>query len=298
MAISSRHLRTFQAVMVHGSTIAAAVALNITQPSISRAIKELEELVGFTLFIRDRKGLHPTIEAEHLYEEASKAYDALIGVENVALQIKNNERGLIRVAAPPIYIDGIVSDHISEFINLHPNIRFQLISERKSKVAHMVESGQADIGIISLPILSQALNIDHSFKRQAQFIFAKGSHYENKKTIKTVDFYQDHFIKLTNDTPLRIMLDNHLLKQNPLSSTIEVEHQRAVVNIVSNHGGVSIIDPDVILERDLKYISLRPLSPILEWETAIISAKKRRLSEVAVEFRNWLANVFEDKNLN
>jgi len=57
MAISSRHLRTFQAAMVHGSTIAAAVTLNITQPSISRTIKEHEELVSFTLFIRDRNYL-------------------------------------------------------------------------------------------------------------------------------------------------------------------------------------------------------------------------------------------------
>lgn len=279
--------------MVHGSTIAAAVALNITQPSISRAIKELEELVGFTLFIRDRNGLHPTIEAEHLYEEASKAYQALVHVEHVAQQIKKNERGLIRLAAPPVYIDGVVSDNISAFIKTHPNIRFQLISARKSKVAEMVESGQADIGILSLPESSQALIIDNTFKRRAQFIFAKGGKYETKKVIKMADFEHDNFIKLSSDTPLRIMLDNYLLNQHPLNSTIEVEHQRAVVNIVSNAGGVSIVDPDVILNSDLKNISLRPISPVLEWETAIISSKKGRLTDVTIEFKDWLAILFD-----
>lgn len=296
MKLSSRHLRTFQAAMVHGSTIAAAVALNITQPSISRAIKELEELVGFTLFIRDRNGLQPTIEAEHLYEEASKAYEALIQVENVAQQIKKNERGLIRLAAPPVYIDGVLSEHISEFIKSHPNIRLQLISDRKSKVAQLVESGQADIGILSLPESSQALNINHSFKRRAQFIFAKGAPYEAYKKIKVAHFEHDNFIKLSSDTPLRIMLDNYLLNHHPLHSTIEVEHQRAVVNIVSNGGGVSIVDPDVILQSDLKNISLRPISPALEWQTAIITSKKRRLSDVTIEFKDWLASLF-DRNI-
>lgn len=294
MHISSRHLKTFQAAMVHGSTIAAAVALNITQPSISRAIKELEELVGFTLFVRDRNGLHPTIEAEQLYEEASKAYNALIEVTNVAEQIKNNERGLIRLAAPPIYIDGIVSANISDFIKSHPNIRFKLISESKSKVAQMVESGQVDIGIISLPESSQALSIDHKFKRFAQFICAKGTDYESKSIIKVSDFKTDNFIKLTSDTPLRIKLDNYLLSQEQLDSTIEVEHQRAAVNIVSNGGGVSIVDPDVILDSDLEQLTCRPLSPALEWETAIISSKRRRLSDVAIEFKDWLAVVFDD----
>ncbi len=279
--------------MVHGSTIAAAVALNITQPSISRAIKELEELVGFTLFIRNRNGLHPTLEAEQLYEEASKAYDALINVEVVAQHIKKNERGLIRLVAPPIYLDGIVSAHISEFIASHPNVRFQLMSARKSKIAEMIESGQADIGILSLPELSQALIINHTFKRKAQFIFSKGKEYESKKLIKITDFAHDNFIKLTNDTPLRIMLDNYLLKQSSLNSTIEVEHQRAVVNIVSQAGGVSIVDPDVILQSDLKHISCRPISPSLEWETAIVSSKKRKLSEVAIEFKDWLAILFD-----
>ena len=59
--------------MISGSATGAALESNITQPAVSHALKEFEDIVGFRLFVRERSGLRPTQEAELLYEEVQRA---------------------------------------------------------------------------------------------------------------------------------------------------------------------------------------------------------------------------------
>jgi len=74
IAVSARHIRVFLAVAEAGSTAAAARALHLSQPSVSVAVKELEDILGRALFQRMMaKGLVPSHDVLHTFPAARRA---------------------------------------------------------------------------------------------------------------------------------------------------------------------------------------------------------------------------------
>nr|WP_233278980.1 LysR family transcriptional regulator [Agrobacterium radiobacter] len=72
--IQSRQLEAFRAVMLTGGMTSAANLVRITQPAISRLIRDLEEEIGISLFERTGNRLRPTREAGILFKEVSRHF--------------------------------------------------------------------------------------------------------------------------------------------------------------------------------------------------------------------------------
>ena len=68
MPINVREMDVFRCVMQSGAVTNAAVALNISQPAVSRMLQQAEERLGFRLFEREKKRLKPTTEAQTLFD--------------------------------------------------------------------------------------------------------------------------------------------------------------------------------------------------------------------------------------
>ena len=70
MLLTVREMEVFRRIMERGSITAAAAALGVSQPSVSKTLQQAEERLGFKLFTRQRKRLIPTTEADALFPEA------------------------------------------------------------------------------------------------------------------------------------------------------------------------------------------------------------------------------------
>ncbi|WP_241479099.1 LysR family transcriptional regulator [Leisingera sp. ANG-M1] len=95
---SQKQLEVFRAVMSTGSVSAAGRRLNLSQPSVSRILGDLERQFGVPLFQRKSKGVHPTPEAEAFLEEVERNYLVLSNLEEAAAQIARKERGTLSIA--------------------------------------------------------------------------------------------------------------------------------------------------------------------------------------------------------
>ena len=73
-----RHIEIFHCVYVNGSVSAAARALNVSQPSVSKMLRHAESLLGFQLFRRTNGGLVPTEDAHSLFAEVRFAASARV----------------------------------------------------------------------------------------------------------------------------------------------------------------------------------------------------------------------------
>ncbi|SEG75018.1 helix-turn-helix domain-containing protein [Bosea lathyri] len=73
MTFDSRELSVLRAVIEKGSVTAAAAALNVSQPAVSRTLQQIEEHIGIVLFRREKQRLHPTREFELLYADVVQA---------------------------------------------------------------------------------------------------------------------------------------------------------------------------------------------------------------------------------
>lgn len=292
MHFNYNHLRVFRAVIIHGSATLAALEVNITQSSVSRTLKEFEESVGFRLFDRERTGLRPTREALQLYKDVKRAYATFNDVKQTARSIVKKEEGQLRIAALAVYVDGIVSRNLSSFMDKYPGISIQLIAGTKSEIEKLVATEQVDLGITTMNKSSDLIKIRKLIKRSAVCILPKDHPLNVSNEITLSDLLEQNLILQYGGAPLRTMLDMKFMELGLDSKVrVELESQRAIVNMVCAGGGVGVIDPDILSDHDADQLCCLPLKPALEWSLAFISAQKVTPPLIADAFLDWMIDV-------
>lgn len=135
-------LRSFEAAGRLESVTAAAEELFVSQAAVSRQIRELETLLGHTLFERQHRKISLTAEGAELLNVLTGAFDA-IGDGLDALTARR-PGGEVTISAEPSFATGWLVDALADFRRLHPGI--DVIVESNSNVIEF-RSGEAEIAI-------------------------------------------------------------------------------------------------------------------------------------------------------
>lgn len=134
-------LRTFEAIGRHGSIVRAAGELNVTEPAVSRALKNLENHFGVNLFHRDARGLTLSEHGKILLPDIT---NALNQVASAAGRVYEQSRHSITILATPVISSRWIAPVIGEFMQENPDISVHLHSSfRQSEI----QSYKFDIGI-------------------------------------------------------------------------------------------------------------------------------------------------------
>ncbi|RYD41324.1 MAG: LysR family transcriptional regulator, partial [Sphingomonadales bacterium] len=142
-----RQVEAFRAVMMSGGITAAATMLNISQPSVSRLIADMERAVGFRLFDRRGARVHPTAQAQALYEAVRRSYAGLDLLDQAARRIRAHPVGTVRIAALAAIAMAILPAVIARFRILYPDIKIIVESLGQRAIEERVFLGQADLGV-------------------------------------------------------------------------------------------------------------------------------------------------------
>ncbi|HWW48649.1 MAG TPA: LysR family transcriptional regulator [Xanthobacteraceae bacterium] len=157
MSLNLHLLRLFVTVVRTGSFSRAAEVLRISQPAISKGVRDFELQVGCRLLNRFPKGVKPTPEGEALARHA----EALFAVERSAEEELNALRGLnsgwLRVGASTTIATYMIAPFLGEFHRRHPGIDLQLVSANTRDIAGMILNHQIEIALVEGPVEDQAL---------------------------------------------------------------------------------------------------------------------------------------------
>ena len=149
--IRVRQIEVFQAVMVQGGITRAAEALHVTQPAVTRLIRDLETETGLTLFQRKGNRVYPTPEAEQLYGEVQRSFIGLSQVDEFARALQKGHRGALRIACMPALSIGFLPRFAADFFAQSQKYDLRIESHGSMRVRELVASGQADIGFSAVP---------------------------------------------------------------------------------------------------------------------------------------------------
>jgi LysR family transcriptional regulator, benzoate and cis,cis-muconate-responsive activator of ben and cat genes len=140
-----RHLRYFVAVAAHGSFNRAAQILHLTQPALSRQVKDLEEELGVPLLVRGQNTVKLTESGDLFYEEARE----VIARANEAVQrVRGEARSeTLRVGYAPSIIAGIVSAALEKFQSVTPRVRIELTDLSSREINELANEGRLDMVI-------------------------------------------------------------------------------------------------------------------------------------------------------
>jgi DNA-binding transcriptional LysR family regulator len=146
-----KHLQYFIEVTNFNSFTRAADHLFITQPTISKMIKNLETELGVELFDRSRKQLALTDAGRVVLEQAKLIDKAFHNLETEMDNLLGLKKGHVRIGLPPIIDASLFPRILSRFHEDYPNITFQLVEDGSKKIEESVENDLLDIGVIVLP---------------------------------------------------------------------------------------------------------------------------------------------------
>ena len=183
-----RVLRYFLAIAREGSITNAANFLHVTQPTLSRQIKDLEDELGKKLFVRGSHNMSLTREGIIFYKRAEEIISM---VDKTEAEFKTMEDSI----AGDIYIGGgeteaikLIAEVISELRENYPNIHYHLYSGNAFDVTERIDRGLLDFGILIQPAdISKYDYIHIPAKDTWGVVMRKDSHLAEKKFVTKYD---------------------------------------------------------------------------------------------------------------
>lgn len=150
MNINFEHYRIFYTVANHGNITKASKELNISQPAISKTIKNLEEQLGGQLFVRTKKGVVLTEEGKEFYRYIKQGIDCIASAENRFTELIHLETGCIRIGISTTLTKEFLLPHLEQFHSLYPKINIQIITNMSSELFQKLRNGLIDLIILNL----------------------------------------------------------------------------------------------------------------------------------------------------
>lgn len=147
-----RTLRYFIAIANEKNITKAAEILHITQPTLSRQIKELEDELGTVLMIRGKRSLTLTNDGLLLKKYA----EDIVGIANRAEQeflgSKNSVSGSVAIGASEALGSRILARYMKQFSDKYPEVQFELYNAMADSIVERLDSGLSDIGLLLEPV--------------------------------------------------------------------------------------------------------------------------------------------------
>ncbi|WP_090641894.1 LysR family transcriptional regulator [Paenibacillus sp. UNC496MF] len=142
-----------------GSLTQAAKALYLTQPSVSHAIKQLEDSFGLTLFYRNSKGVALTQEGSILYSYIEKSQILISIAEEKMAALKNLDSGELRLGGSDSLFKHYLLPFLEEFHQKHPGIKLHLNHGTTPETISFLKEGRIDVGVVRMPIVDEQIEV-------------------------------------------------------------------------------------------------------------------------------------------
>ncbi|PLR25350.1 LysR family transcriptional regulator [Pantoea endophytica] len=287
-----RQLEAFSAVISAGSITAAAKALNRSQPAVSRLIQELEQSLGYPLFIRNGPRIHPSEEALQLHQYVQKALLSLQQIRLRAQEIAHQQHRPLSIAATPALAAGLLPQALAA-LNLQNKV--QIISESAVQTAHAVITAEADLGLCSLPLEHHAVELH--WIGQSQCVVALPEHDElaAQSQLSLSSLAGRRLIAPWSPQRLRGRYEKALkMVKTPLHETIETNSSANILGCVRAGLGVAILEPVTGWGMPLAGVAIRPIEEDIPYYFGVITPQGRQISAAAQALVEALASAAAD----
>ncbi|MDQ8737266.1 LysR family transcriptional regulator [Paenibacillus sp. LHD-38] len=164
-----------------GSLTKAAKALYLTQPSVSHAIKQLEDSFGITLFYRNSKGVTLTQEGTMLYSYIEQSQILISLAEEKMAALKNLDSGELRIGGSDSLFKHYLLPYLEDFHRHHSGVKLHLNHGTTPEIITFLKEGRIDLGVVRMPIVDSQLEVTESIKLQDCFV--AGARYDELKDV-------------------------------------------------------------------------------------------------------------------
>ena len=289
-----RQLEAFRATMRTGSITAAAQFMHISQPSVSRLIGDLQEKLGFELFIRSGRGLVATIEARRFYEGVESMFIGQERLQELAAAIKSTSGGIISLGVIQAVSGSVVPKAVSAIYHQREDVKVMTYVRNTPAIVNAVQMQQFDLGVVGrappyegVEVLFETTLPYLCLVPEAHYLAKSKGPIDLGQLADTVQFitsggvYPDEMVNIDHDFSKRLIKNSRLSAANmPMAASLARETGLlAIVDSLTADAAIRIGG-----------VVARPIQQKLHYHIAIITRGLDSLSLEARELATLLAN--------
>lgn len=276
-----KQISYFMAVAQEGSFSRAAEKLEVSQPTLSMAVKKLEEELGAELFYSFNRRQNLTDEGLRLKEGAAKLLEVYQEtIENVKLSDYVGS-GAVTLGLSPLFGACFFGDLIPSFSAAYPNIKINMLEDGANKIDELVEKGEVDLAVtLNTERMASFASCHFSTQRNVALLHKKHP-LANAKSITVADLKEDSFAIFNQDFILnrQIMSACHAAGFRPKIALLSSQWD-FMVELVSRNRAVSIL-PKPVLDKhpDPNVVCVPLMDSMKYWDIVLAWNKQKYMSK-------------------
>jgi DNA-binding transcriptional LysR family regulator len=258
-------LRLFATVVRTGSFSRAADALHISQPAISKGVRDFELQVGCRLLDRTPKGVRPTREGRALARHAETLFAAERAAEVELLSLRSLDSGSLRVGASTTIATYMIAEYLGVFHREYPGIDLHLIIANTRDIADLMIAHEIEIALVEGPIEDEQL-VSQAWRTDAMSLVVSPQHRfaASQHAIDSAELNDEVLIVREPGSGSREVVAQALASRGiEPKRTLEIGSTEAIKQTVASGLGVSIISSATISDQvklgRLKVVAMRDL---------------------------------------
>lgn len=280
-------LRIFQAVAETQSFTRAAAAVHLTQPGVSKHIKQMEQYYGCPLFDRLGKKVALTEAGEILFEATREIMASITAAERGIEDLKGLLGGKLTIAASfPIgiyFLPGVLAAYRVRY----PAVDVTLDISLGERIVARILANKVDLGLVSHDVHDARLTCTGFMRDELIVIVPPGHRWAGRKCVKPKQLMEETVIVAARGAGIRAVFEERLREQRiVLNNVLDFGNLEGVKRAVEAGLGVSV-QPKTVVQREvaagsLIELALRGMDTTLEYSR--VSRKDKHLSSAARAF--------------
>jgi DNA-binding transcriptional LysR family regulator len=244
-----RHLRYFVGIVDAGSMALASRRLHVSQPTLSRQIRDLEQEFGVRLFHRVGRNLELTVDGRELVArsrhviaeaEALKARGAVLG---------GSMAGVLRVGAPPQFMEAGMPRVLEVYQRAHPAVEVQLSEDGGRRLIARVEHGDLHLAVGMLRGAEQLVS-RLLYPLRLLAVMARGHRLASRRGLTIEDLAQEPLLILASGFQTRQLFEEACQgREADLHIVLESQSPQSLIALAAAGRGIAIVPSVVPLAR-------------------------------------------------
>lgn len=284
-ALNFRQLEAFRAVMLSGSMTGAGGLLRVSQPAVTRLIRDLEAELELKLFHRHGSRVIPSEEGRRLYREVERHFTGSDRIREAARAIRELDSSHLHVGAMLTLSVGCLPKAVARLLESHGDISVSVHSDSSLNIVDMISHGQLDLGLATVP--ADRRDIDHEVFApvDAVCVIPAGHRLAKRKVVDVRDLDGERFVALGSSSLLRLQVEGALQAAGVRPQVrLGTLYSSTVAGYVGAGLGIAVTDPFAVLGLGASNIVVRPFRPRISFQFSAIYPDGHARSRVAMEF--------------
>lgn len=242
--ITQRQIEAFRHVYLNRSFSVAAQEMHITQPAVSRLIRDLEAEVDFSLFRRQGTQIFPTGEARTFFDEVRRCFIGLHEVDSAAREIRRDRKTRVSMAVTLAASIGIIPDIVRRFCRRWPKVRLDMHVDLSPTIIDRVALEKHDIGLALGPIANPGLKAIPLPQMNVRCVMPPGHRLATKVVVSRADLQQEAMVLYSGSSSFVTEIRRQiLLGSTDVNVVATCPFASSLCGMVGAGVGITVVDP-------------------------------------------------------